>query len=483
MIDRNKIIKAVLWSFIGIAGRQGIVFLVSIFLARILNPDQFGLIAMITVFSNFGQLLLNFGFSQAVIQHSNISQEDLSTIFFFNISMGLAMCGLLYGASVPIAHFYNQPPLINLTRFISLIFIFNAFSIIQRTLLLKNIELKSETTIIILASLISGIIAILLAFNGFGVWALAIKIVSQSLLESLFFWLMNDWRPSWIFKFASLKKLFRFAANMFGAGIFNSLTVNVDNLIIGRLFTASQLGYFERSKNYNSLMQANLGAVFSKVTLPALSNLQNNSEKFLDYYRKMIRMVAWTVVPLFLLFIIIAKPLVVLLITEKWLPSVVLLQILAASGFIHPISAIIVNAIAAKGRADIFFKLDILKTILYIIGILVGSMWGIIGIAVAISLVAFIGFYINIQQLSKLLHLSLLKQLSDIILPVILGIAMFISLLITQKLSDLNMINQLIILPLSGITFYLVMNYIFNRNMLFEMKRLAFELSTHVRFV
>ncbi len=475
-MNTNKVTKATLWSSVGIFGRQGIVFIIGVFLARILGPEQFGLIAMIAVFSNLGQLFLNFGFSQALIQHSNTSQEDLSTVFFFNLTMGFGFGSLLYLGSYPIANFYSQPELVRLIQFVSLIFVFHAFSIIQRVLLLKKIDFKSETTVIILSSLISGSIAIFLAYRGFGVWALAVKIVLQSFSESFLLWLINNWRPTLIFKISSLRKFLRFALNMFGAGILNNLTQNIDNLIIGKLFAVAQLGFFERSKHFNSLAHRNLGAVFSRVMFPVLSDLQDDNERFIDVYRKTIRMVSFLVTPLFAGLIVIAKPLIVLLIGVKWLPSVKLLQILAISGFAYPLSAIMVNAIAAKGRADIFLKLDIVKSTLGIIGIFVGSLWGIMGIVTAITITGYIGFYINIHVISKLLPISVTEQFKDMAIPIILSTLMLFLLFTISNLNNMNLINELLILPLIGTTFYLITNSIFNRKTFFEIKGIALNL-------
>ena len=475
-MNKNKIIKATLWSFIGIFGRQGVVFIVGIILARTVGPAQFGLIAMITVFSNFGKSFLDFGFSQALIQDNKTSQEDLSTVFFFNLCMGFALGSLFFIGSYPIASFYKQPELVRLTQFISLIFVFNAFSIIQRTLLYKKINLRSETFVIILSSLISGIIAVFMAFRGFGVWALAVKIVLQSFIESCLLWLTNNWRPSLIFRISSLRKYLGFSLNMFGAGMLNSLVKDIDKLIIGKLYTTAQLGFFERSKYFNRLAQQNLGAVFKKVMFPVLSNLQDDHEKFILAYRKAIRVVALFVMPLFFGLIVIAKPLIVLLITEKWLPSVKYLQILAVSGFAYPLSSIMVHAIAAKGRADIFFKLDIVKTALVIISIFIGTLWGITGVVIAIAAVTYITFYVNVHAIAKLLQLSIITQISDMIIPLILSTLMLVLLYIistVSTVSDLSLINQLVVLPLIGITFYLLTNYVFNQKTFLEIKGIA----------
>jgi teichuronic acid exporter len=275
---------------------------------------------------------------------------------------------------------------------------------------------------------------------------------------------------------SSIRKFSRFALNMFGAGFLNKLTENIDKLIIGKLFASAQLGFFERAKQFKDLAGQPLGGVFSKVMFPVFSNLQNDNERFLAGYRKTIRVVALLVIPVFFGLIVVAKPLIVFLITDKWLFSAKLLQILATSGFSYPLSAIMVIAIAAKGRADIFFKLDIAKTALCITSILIGSLWGIIGVAVAIAAAGYLGIYINIYAISKLMKLPVIEQFKDMGFPMIISAVMLLVLSAVANFGELTYINQLVILPIAGTMFYIGCTYFFDRSRFAEVRGMSMEL-------
>ena len=473
--NRKKAIQATGWSLLGANTTQLFVFIVSIILARILEPRQFGLIAMITVFSGWGTLFLNSGFRQAIIQALNPTQEDLSTVFFFNLGMGLLMSILLYFSSNAISHFYQQPQLVDLTRFVSLIFMLNAFSLIQRALLVKNLNLKAESIIMIVSALTSGSIAIFMALNGFGVWALATKILLQAFAESLLLWFIGGWRPSFVFRIGSLERFGRYALNMLGAGIINTMTRNLDNLVIGKLFSATQLGFFGRAKQLNNMAANNVGGALSKVIFPVLSSLQEDEKRFQKTYITMLRVVALVVFPLFLCLVVIAEPLIVMLLTEKWLPAAKLLQILALSGFVYPLSIVMVQAVAAKGRADIFLRLNILKTAVFLLALCVGAFWEITGIVIGLTVARFIGLFFNMREVSKLLDLPIMKQAGDLAIPGILSLLMLALLLVITDIGQLDLTNRLAILPLIGLIFYVITTYFFNRQTLEELKGIAYE--------
>ena len=446
-----------MWSSIGIFGKQTIVFVVGIILARILDPKDFGLIGMILVFSNLGQVFIDFGFSRALIQHKSVTQEDLSTVFYTNLLIGVSFASLFYLSSVLIARFYNQEELIQLVKFMSLIFVFSSISIIQRTILFKRMDLKSESTVIILASLVSGSLAIYLAYSGMGVWSLAVKIIAQSFMEAVLFWLFGNWIPGFVFKISSLKKYFRYAMNMFGSGVLNMLAQNLDVLVIGKIFSANVLGFYDRAKQFNATIQQNIGMVYIKVMFPALSELQDDEAAFKNTYRRSIQLIAFLVIPFFFLLVVLAKPLILILLTEKWLPSVQILQILACAGFIYPIAGININAIAAKGRADIFLKLDMVKTTLFLVALLFGSIWGILGVVISISITRYIVLFIHFIVLSKIIKLPVLKQIQDIFLPFIFGGVMLLALFLLTTIVTIPDIYAIFILPILGLGLYIVL--------------------------
>jgi O-antigen/teichoic acid export membrane protein len=304
------------------------------------------------------------------------------------------------------------------------------------------------------------------------VWALAIKVVFQSGIESILLTCTNKWIPSFVFKIDSIKKYFSFAGNMLLAGLLSSVTKNLDRIIVGKIFNATTLGFFDRSKNYNGLIQQNLAATFTKVFFPYYSLYQNDKNTFIRAYRKSIRSVAFIVVPIYFGIIAIAEPLIVILITEKWIFTAKLLKILALSGFTYPLSALMVNAIASQGRADIFLLLDIIKTTIYIISILIGSTMGIFGLTWAATTASFINFYVNLYAVKKLTKIKIYSQIKDMSFPVIASLCMLIILIIMEINLRVDALTKLIIVVSTGAAIYSVGTMLFNRPMVREMKKL-----------
>ena len=467
-----RLVRATIWSTIGISSRQTIVFVVGIILARILEPSDFGLIGMVLVFATLGQVFTDFGFSKALIQSKENSNSDLSTVFYINLLSGILFATLFFLSSGLIARFYERMELVNLTRFISLIFIFNSLSIIQRTLLYKRIDLKSESAVLIIAALISGGVAIYLGYNGFGVWSLAIKLVLQSLLEAILFWIFNRWTPRLIFSMDSVRKYLKYALNMFGAGLLNIISQNIDKLIVGKLFSAAVLGYYDRAKTFNAFLQQNIGMIYIKVMFPALSEMQDDHETFLRTYRKSISLVSMLSIPFFFMLIVLAKPLIILLLTDKWLPAVKILQILAFSGFIFPISGILVNAIAAKGRADLFLKLDAIKTAMLLVGLVIGAIWDIMGVVIAITIVRYFSLFINFFVLSRLIDFSLIKQVRDIAHAFVFAGFMLMVMGLISFLTDMSFLSEVLILPIIGIAVYAVLYLVFYPAILLDLQKI-----------
>jgi len=465
-MNKKKIFNALSWSFIGTYGNQAVLFLVGVILARLLEPGDFGIIAMILVFSNFGQLLTDLGFSNAVIQGKSNTREDLSTVFFLNLGLGIFFCLVFFLGAPLLASFYNEARLVPLTRLMSLIFIFYSLSSIQRTLFIKKLEFKPEAQVILISSILSGTIAVFMALENFGALALAAKLLLQRVFETAFFWLKSDFRPRWVFKKASLKKYWSFSMNITAASLLNGLTQNIDRLIIGKLFSTQLLGFFDRARKYSDLARSNIANIFGKVLFPVFSEIQEDKERFIRIYHKIVNIICFFSIPFFLVLIIIAEPLVVVLITVKWLPSVKLLQILALSGVTYPLSMVMVKAIAAKGRADLFFQLDVVKTVLYILFIVAGSFWGLLGVVIAITIANFIGLAINAVALGRVLEITIKSQVSRVIGPLLTSLAMFGLLVFVDRTLDLVHNHKLWLLPVLGLLSYLTVNYLFNRKQL-----------------
>ncbi len=474
-MNKRIIFRALSWNFIGTYANQAVLFVIGIILARLLEPKDFGVVAIVSVFAAYGEIFINLGFSNAIIQDKSPSQKDLSTVFFFNVGAGLIFFVVFFSCSGLVASFYDEQQLVVITRLMALLSIFYALASVQRTLLVKKLDFKTETSVILVASLISGSISIFLAVKGYGVWALVLKVLLQRFLEMSFFWLKNTWRPSLLFNPGTIKKYFNFSLNMTGATLLDGFTQDIDKLIVGKVFSSQILGFFDRARRYNDIARKNLGKMMGKVMFPVFSEIQDNEKKFLGIYRKTVQMICFFSVPFFFIIASVAESLIVVLITGKWLGAARLLQVMALSGFAYPISVVMVQTLAAKGRADILLKLNIVATILYVSGILVGSRWGIFSVAIAIAIVHFICLVINSIVVCRLIKFSFLTQVKDVLRMLIIALVMLVVIVLIPHFVSLDHVLTLIVLPLSGILVYLLLNYLFNRSQLFEFKNFFLE--------
>ena len=447
---KDKTIRALIWSLSGQFGQQIVVFTISIILARLLEPYQFGLIGILSIFVALAQTLLDFGFGSAIVQRQNLEQKDLSTIFFFNVSTGIILCLILFSTAPLIASFFNNPQLSILARVLSLNFVVNSFGIVHGAILVKKIDFKTQVIIRLISILISGTIAITLAFNGCGIWSLVVQTISQNIVNTVLLWIINDWRPSFVFHYKSLKEIFGFSANIAGSSIINVIFEKLDLLLIGKLYVPVDLGFYTRLQ---MLPIKNTYRVLRRVMFPVLSKIQNDLEQLKSVYTKVVRAVAFVSFPLMFGLLVVADPLVRVLLTDKWLPTVKYLQLLCLGGFLYPLSAINLNILIVRGRADIFFRLEVVKKIILVIAIIIGLNWGIIGLVSAKVIASYIAFYLNIHYSGNMINYGTFRQLKDLFPYFVLSIIMAL-LTYVVGLSIDNQSMKLIVEIFTGVAIY-----------------------------
>ncbi len=354
---KSKTIHALSWSFIESVGLQGVRFIIGIVLARILFPEQFGLIAMLTLFIAVAQAFLDSGFGAALIQKHHVTETDTSTIFYFNIVVGLAASGVLSLAAPLIADFYNQPILTPLTRALSLVIVINSFGLIQDVILTKQINVKTQTKVSVIAGVLSGLVGVTLAVMGFGVWSLVAQQISSSFFRTVLLWLCNDWRPSPVFSIRSLQAMFGFGSRLLASGLLDQVFNNIYSLVIGKLFSARDLGFFTRASGIRALPTQTLAGMIGRVTFPVLSTIQDDPARMKRGLKKALSTLALLNFPMMIGLAVLAYPLVVLFLTEKWSESVGYLQLLCLSGLLYPLHAVNLDLLKALGRSDLFLRL------------------------------------------------------------------------------------------------------------------------------
>ena len=316
---KKQSIQGVIWTSIQQFGSQGISFIVSILLARLLSPSEFGLVAMILVFISISETILDSGLSQSLIRTVDPDTSDYSTVFYFNLVVSLLLYGILYLSAPFISMFYEQPALTELLRVLGIILIVKAFSIVQLTKLTKEMNFKLQTIILLPALLGSALVAVIMAFNGFGVWSLVAYRLIREILNSSLLWIYSKWKPNLLFSILKFKYHFKFGVNLLFSGILNGVFNNLYALIIGKYFSAAQLGYFNRANSLKQLPVQNLGNILNKVTYPMFSKINNNDQKLRKAYLKVIGLSIFVMSPIMIFMGVLAKPLILFLLSQETL--------------------------------------------------------------------------------------------------------------------------------------------------------------------
>lgn len=412
---KSQAVKALFWSFLERGGEQGIHFVVSIILARMLFPEQFGLIAMLTIFIALARSLVDSGFGAALIQKKEITQEDKCSVFYFNIVLGFAMAGLLCLAAPWIAAFYGVPHLTPLTRVLSIKMITSSFGIIHGTLLCKQLDFKTQLKVRLISTVISGAVGISMAYNGFGVWSLVAQQLTSSVVHTLFLWMLCSWRPSLTFSVVALRGMFGFGSKLLVSGIIATFFKHIYLIVIGKIFSPAQLGYFGRANGIQQLPINNLSIPIKRVTFPLFSTIQDDKERLKNIVRKAMTTLVLIHFPIMIGLAIVAEPLVIVLLTEKWAPCIPYLRLLCVVGLMYPLHLINVNALKAQGRSDLFLRLEIVKKILIVIAIAITYRWGIKALIYGQIAQSLIAYYLNTYYTGKILRYSFWEQVADVI--------------------------------------------------------------------
>jgi O-antigen/teichoic acid export membrane protein len=426
---KSKTLYALSWSFVEAMGLQSVRFVIGIMLARLLIPEQFGLIAMLYVFIALATSFIESGFGAALIQRRNATQIDICSIFYFNIVVGLAASGILCLVAPLIAAFYKQAILTPITRAMSLIIVINSFGMVQATILAKQIDFKTQTKVSLLAGGLSGIIGIVLASAGFGVWSIVAHQVSGSLFQTVFLWFFNPWRPALIFSFSALREMFGFGSRLLISGLLNQIFDNIYYVVIGRLFSATELGFFARAKALQELPSHTLSGMVGRVTFPVFSTIQNDPARLKRGLKKALTFLVLVNFPMMIGLAMIARPLVVVLLTEKWAACIPYLQLLCLLGLLYPLHLINLNVLQALGRSDLFLRLEIIKKIMVVINIAITWQWGIAAMIYGMIATSTISYYLNSYYNGVLIGYPLWEQLRDLssylILAVLMGVVVF----------------------------------------------------------
>lgn len=454
-----KILSSLIWKILERGGTQGIQFIIQIFLARLLSPNDYGILALITVFIAFANVFVQSGFNTALIQKQNADEKDFSSVFYMSLLVAGILYILLFFLAPLIASFYKIKELVNIVRVLSITLIFGAFNSIQNAVISKKMDFKKLFYSSLGAIIISGMIGIIFAYKGFGVWALVFQQLINQISICIILFFTVKWSPKLLFSFKRLKLLFSFGGKLLCSALLDTGYREMTNLIIGKVYSPATLGYYNRGYQFPSLIVSNFNGSIQSVLFPALSSVQDNKTRVKELTRRTIVTSSYIIFPLMIGLGVIAEPMVKLLLTEKWLPCVPFLRIFCLSFALWPIHTSNLQAINAMGRSDIFLKLEIIKKVLGILIICFTVRYSPLIMAFGILLSSILGSFINASPNKKLLNYSYLEQIEDVLPSFLLSIIMgiFIYPVIFLKLSNIITIFSQVIL---GVVIYIALSYL-----------------------
>lgn len=410
-----------LWTFAQQFSVQGISFVVSIILARLLLPAEFGLIAMIGVFVGLSNALVSGGMTQSLVRSEDLDDDDFSTVFYFNVGVSIVIYLIVFAIAPFIADFYKQNLLVNILRVYSIVFVIDAFSAVQVTRLTKSLNFKTQMKVAVPSLVISSIVGIGMALYGYGVWSLVGAAIVKSLFNSFQYWYWSNWRPLLRFKVEKFQKHFNYGIKIMFSSILDTAFSNAYTIIIGKFFLPAQVGFYNRADTLKQLPVMNISNMVDKVVFPLFAAMQNDEIRLKSAYKKIMQMVIFLVAPVLLIMAGLAEPLFRFLFTEKWLPAVPYFQILCLNGLLYPIHSYNLIILKVKGRSDLFLKLEVVKKIIVVLVILVSSRFGIYGLLYGSVVSSVLCFFVNSYYSGKFLDYPAWTQIKDILPMLFLG--------------------------------------------------------------
>ena len=460
-MNNKTVVSNFIWRFLERCGAQGVSFVVSIILARILDPSLYGTIALVTVFITIMQVFVDSGMGNALIQKKDADDLDFSSVFWFNLAMCASLYLLMFLAAPFIAMFYNRPELTSVIRVLSLLLIISGMKNVQQAYVSRNMLFKKFFFSTLGGTIGAAVIGIVMAYMGFGVWALVFQMLFNTSIDTIILWITVKWRPKKCFSLERLKGLFSFGWKLLVSSIIDTTYKDLRQLIIGKMYTASDLAYYNRGKQIPNLVVTNINSSIDSVLLPTMSNVQNDKNAVKSMTRRAIKTSTYLMMPIMIGLAVCAKPLVTLVLTEKWLPSVFFLRIFCFTYAFYPIQTSNLNAIKAMGRSDLFLKLEIIKKIVGIISILI-TMWiSVEAMACSLLVTSILSQIINSWPNKKLMNYSYLEQVKDMLPQIGLSLLMGAVVYSVQFIGLNDILTLLIQVPV-GVIIYIVLSKIFH---------------------
>lgn len=461
-LDKSKnVISNFFWRFAERCGAQIVAFIVSIVLARVLAPEVYGTVALVTVFTNILNVFINSGLGNALIQKKDADNIDFSTVFFFNLFMCLGLYALLFFTAPCIASIYNNSELIPLIRVLGITLLISGVKNVQQAYVSRTMQFKKFFFSTLGGTIVAAIIGIAMAYQGFGVWALVAQQLINATIDTMILWITVGWRPQRVFSFKSLKGLFSYGWKILFSCLIDTVYVDLRQLLIGAIYTTADLAYFNRGQQFPSLIVTNINASIDSVLLPTMSKEQDNPRRVKEMTRRAIKTSCFVMAPLMVGLACCARPLVLLLLTEKWLDSVFYIRIFCVTFMFYPIHTANLNAINALGRSDLFLKLELVKKIIGV-GILFSTLFfGVKVMAISMLVSSVISQVINAWPNQSLLNYGYFEQIKDISSSLCIALIMG-GCIIWIPVLEIPAILALVVQIVLGATIYISLAAVFH---------------------
>lgn len=467
MPERQDRVRAVRWSALDVLARHGVNLLVALVLARLVDPDDFGLIAMLQLFVGLANIFIDGGLGPALIQRQGTTDEDEATVFYFNLTAAATVAAVLALLAPYVAGYYDRPVVSQLMWAMAFNVFIGAFGSIHVTLLTKRLEFGRLMRVGAVSSLISGAVGIWVAWQGLGVWSLVCQSVSASAVSVALLWLWNDWRPVRRFSARSLRRMLNFGGYMVLAGALDVTYSRVYTVLIGRFFSASELGYFWRATSTRQMISDGFDAVMGRVTFPVLSSLNGNRALLASTTRKFLMGMMFVNVPVMLGLAAVVEPMVMVLFGERWLPSAPILQVICLAGALWPLHTTNLNALTAQGRSDLYLRMEVLKKSIGLVVVIAASLHSVMAVAWAQVCIGGVAFFINAHYSKALLAYGPFRQLADVAPYFLSATGMAIVVRLARMSLDVSPAIELVLSVALGAICYVGLMWVVRRRLLF----------------
>lgn len=459
-MENKKVLGNMLWRFMERCGAQVVTFIVSIILARLLDPAVYGTIALVTVFTTILQVFVDSGLGTALVQKKDSDDLDFSTVFYFNFAMCVVLYVGIFFAAPLISAFYDRPELTLIVRVLSLTLVISGVKNIQQSYISKNMLFKKFFVSSIGSTLLSAAVGVAMAYAGYGVWALVAQSLVSNLTTAIILWFTVRWRPIFAFSFERLRSLFSFGWKLLVSGLLQTGYNELRSLIIGKKYSPDDLAFYNKGRQFPNLIVSNVDTSIDSVLLPVMSSEQDNKQRVMEMTRRAIKTSTYIIMPLMVGLAVCAEPLIRLLLTEKWLPCVLYMRVFCFTFAFYPIHTANLNAIKAMGRSDLFLKLEIIKKIVGIAAIAISMWFGVEWMAYSLLITTVISQIINSFPNKKLLNYSYIQQLKDMVPQIALSCVMGVAVYSINFISLPDIIKLLIQIPL-GALIYITGSFVF----------------------